>query len=359
MSAEAQRPSGCREERRAAETRPAPECPAMPEDAGGNARTGTKRSGKSETDRCGDRCVRRGGQDGGPDRGPAAGAVAAGDAAPAFDLVLAVGPGRSGTTFLYRSLNAHPGFCAPEIKEAHCYRSARRLERALGDLRGSGAVLLDVSDTAWSDPRLGRVRALVAGGVRILVVVLLRRHRDRARSVIAYRRSRVLPALPALLPGGGGLERAAERDALTPAALERILALGADVLIVDFEALAARPGSVLDAIAQLCGVRPFGDVDATAANRAAAARSVPLAAMAKLAAVALRALGARRTLQALKDDPRVVGAVFRPLDRAEMPALSAAAAARLDRLEAECRAAVAAAGEPLGEGIWLARGAAR
>ena len=81
--------------------------------------------------------------------------------------------------------------------------------------------------------------------------------------------------------------------------------------------------------------------------------------MAKLAAWALRAAGARRTLQALKDDPRLVRLVFRPAGADELPALSEAAAARLDRCEAECRAAVAAAGEPLGDGLWLARAAPR
>ena len=125
-----------------------------------------------------------------------AGAHARCGAGPAYGYVLAVGLSRSGTTFLYRRLNAHPGFSAPEIKEAHYYRSARRLERALGGLRDSGAMLLDVADTAWSDPRLAEVSVL-AGRYRILVVVLLRRHRDRVRSTMAYRRSRVLPALPA------------------------------------------------------------------------------------------------------------------------------------------------------------------
>ncbi len=105
-------------------------------------------------------------------------------AGPAYDYVLAAGPGRSGITFLYRALNAHPGFSAPEIKEAHYCRSARRLERTLGDLRGSGAMLLDVADTAWSDPRLAAVAALVRGGRRILVVVLMRRHRDWAPSTM-------------------------------------------------------------------------------------------------------------------------------------------------------------------------------
>ena len=274
---------------------------------------------------------------------------------PAYDYVLAVGPGRSGTTFLYRALNAHPGFCAPEIKEAHYYRSARRLERALARVRGSGAMLLDVADTAWSDPRLARVAAPAEAGMRILIVVLLRRHRDRARSTMAYRRSRVLPALPALLAGRGGLERAAERDALTAAVLKRIFALGADVLTVEFETLAVRPRAVLDALARLCGADPFGPLDTAPVNRAARARFAPLAAAAKLAAWTLRTLGARRALQALKDDPRIVGLVFRPADPAELPALSGAAAARLDRRHAACLAAVEAASEPLGEGLWLAR----
>ena len=270
-----------------------------------------------------------------------------------YDYVLAVGPSRSGTTFLYRRLNAHAAFSAPQIKEAYYYRSARRLERALVTLRRSGAMLLDVADTAWSDPRLVRVAAL---GCRILIVVLLRRHRDWARSTMAYRRSRVFPALPALLAGRGGQERAAVRDSLTPAALVRIFALGADVLTIDFEVLAGRPRTVFDAMAQLCRTQPFCCVGAEPVNRAEWARFPPLAAAAKLAAVMLRGLGARRLLQALKDEPRIVGLFFRPPRAAERPVLSDAAAAGLDRRYAACLAAVEAASERLDEGLWLARG---
>ena len=131
--------------------------------------------------------------------------------APAYDYVLAVGPGRSGTTLLYRLLAAHPQFSSPGIKEAHCYRSARRLERALARPRGTGAILLDVADTAWSDPRLVRVSAIAESGTRILVVLLLRRHAERARSLIAYRLSRALPALPACsrAPAGWNARRSA------------------------------------------------------------------------------------------------------------------------------------------------------
>lgn len=277
----------------------------------------------------------------------------------AYDYVLAVGPSRSGTTFLYRQLVAHPAFAAPDIKEAHYYRSPRRLERALRTARASGAMLLDVADTAWADPRLEAVAGLVRSALRVLVVVLLRRHRDQARSVMGYRRSRVLPALPALLAGPGGLERAAVRGSLTPEALARLFALGADVLVVELAALAAAPRRVLDAVAHLCGAEPFpfARVDAAPVNRAQVPRSVPLAAAAKLAAWTLRTLGARRLLQALKDDPRLVRLVFRPARAGELPALSDAAAARLDRREAACRAAVEAACAPLGEGLWLARGA--
>ena len=168
----------------------------------------------------------------------------------------------------------------------------------------------------------------------------------------------MLPAVPAWPAGGGGLERAALRGNLTPEALERIFALGADVLAVEFQALAADPGRSLDAVARLCGTDPFGRVEAEVVNRAQAARSVPLAAAAKLAARAMRSLGAQSLLQALKDEPRLVRLVFRPARPGELPGLSETAAACLDRCQAACRAAVAAACEPLGTGLWLARGGA-
>lgn len=275
---------------------------------------------------------------------------------PVYDYLLVVGPSRSGTTYLYRALNAHSAFHAPEIKEGYYYRSRRRLARALDGLCGTGTMLLDVADTAWSDQRLGRVRGLVADGRRVLVVVLLRQQADQALSTMAYRRSRVLPAVPELLNGRGGLERAAVRDTLTVEALERIFALDVDVLIIGFDALVSEPRQTLDVVARLCGAPPFAHIDPAPINPAQVARFAPLAALAKLAATALRTLGMRRALQALKDDARVVGLVFRPARAAELPVLSKAAAECLDQRYAACVAAVEAAGEPLGAGVWIVHG---
>ena len=138
--------------------------------------------------------------------------------------------------------------------------------------------------------------------------------------MLAYRKSRVLPALPALMAGPGGLERAVVRDALTAAALERIFALGADVLAIEFEALTGEPAGRCSTRWRGCaGPRPFGRIDKAPVNPAERARFAPLAAATKLAAWALRAAGARRTLQALKDDPRLVRLVFRPACADELP----------------------------------------
>ena len=268
----------------------------------------------------------------------------------AYDYVLVVGPGRSGSTFLYRQLNAHPAFAAPEIKEGYYYRSARRLERARRRLRG--AVLLDVANVAWADPRLAAVARLRRRGHRILVVVLLRQHRERAVSVIGYRLCRVPFA------GARAAERAALREILTAPALERIFALGADVLAVRFDTLVGEPRAVLDAVAGLCGTARFESVGTAPVNVSMRARHAVLVAAGKLAAVVLRAAGARRLLQALKDEPRIVGLFFRPARPGERVVLGAAAGARLDRQFDACLAAVEAACEPLGDGLWFASGGA-
>ena len=138
---------------------------------------------------------------------------------------------------------------------------------------GPGAVLLDVANLAWRDPALPRIDALPGLGVRAPVVVLLRRHAARAASMIAFRRSSVLPWR---LAGARRLERAVLADMLTPAALERILALDADVLTVGFEALTRDTACVLDCNTRICGTPPIAAPGAE--NPSVAARSAAAAA---------------------------------------------------------------------------------
>ena len=280
----------------------------------------------------------------------------AGIAAPAYDYVLAVGPGRSGSTLLYRLLNAHPAFEAPAIKEGHYYRSPRRFERARRRLDGAGAMLLDVANTAWADPRLARVVKLGRRGHRVLLIVLLRRHRERAVSVIAYRRSRVVSAM---FTSRRGLERAALEESLTASALERLLGLGADVLTISFPALTGRPVEVLETIAGLCATPGFEPPPAVPVNESVRARHRLLTGAGKLAALALRGVGAHRALQALKDRPGVMGVFFVPAARGASATLGAAAAAALDAHYEGCLATLAAQCEPLGDGLWFTPGAAR
>ena len=265
-----------------------------------------------------------------------------------YDYVLVAGPGRSGSTFLYRLLAAHPAFAAPAIKEGGYYRGVRRFERAR--LGASSAILLDAANLAWNDPALVNLAALARRGHRILVVVLLRRHSERAASVIAFRRSRVLPAL---FLSARGQERAALRDSLTPAALERIHGLGVDVLTLAFETLTTEPGTVLGIMARLCATAPFGSPAPAPVNPSVAARNRALAGAGKLAAVLLRRAGAHRLLQRLKDDPRIMRLFFRPAGAPDRVRLGAGAAACLDRRFEACLGTVEDAGERLTTGVWF------
>ena len=269
------------------------------------------------------------------------------------DYLLVVGPGRSGSEFLYRRLKGHPAYAFPEIKEGYYYRSPRAFRKARA--RAGGRVLVDVANLGYRDAALAPgVRALLAEGVRVLLVVLLRDHRERARSMIAFRRSR--GEVSALL-GARRLETAVVADRLTPARLRAIHALDADVLALCFDALTADATAALDCLAALCGTAPFVDgTEEGAVNEAVRARVPPFAAAGKLAALALRRLGWRRTLQRLKDSRRLRTFFFAPLDGADAaPPLSDASARLLDECGRECRAAVAEASERLRPGVFLRR----
>ena len=276
---------------------------------------------------------------------------------PSFDYLLVVGPGRSGSTFFYQLVNRHAAFSAPRIKEGCYYRSPGRFEKAMREVRqGTSTILLDVANLAWRDPALpGGVKALMGRGYRVLLVVLLRDHRARAASMAQHRRSR---GFPTALLGRRVLERAIVRNSLTPEDLSKVLSLGADVLVVEFETLTGNAADVLGHLARLCGTAGFGQPDADPVNPTVQARNVILSGTGKLAATVLRRAGCLRLLQRLKDNPRVMRFFFRPATGDTEPEFSNGTGALLAELSASCRRTAKSRGERLAEGLWLVRATA-
>ncbi len=269
-----------------------------------------------------------------------------------YDYLLVVGPGRSGSEFLYRLLREHPSFVFPEIKERRYYRSPRAFRRALKRLDGRGQILCDVANLAYADAKLSRsVDALREEGFGVLLVALLRDHRDRAISMMQFRRSRA--ELSALL-GARRLEEAVVRDRLTPERLADIFKIDADVLTLSFSALTEDTGAVMDVLPSLCGAPKFDRTPRQAVNRAVRARSLWLSAFGRWCGVALRRLGLRRLLQRIKENKAVHRAFFVPLaDDAERPRLSEESLEILDASAVECRRIVENTSRRVSEGIYL------
>ena len=272
----------------------------------------------------------------------------------AYDYLLVVGPGRSGSEFLYRLLRDHPSFVFPEIKERYYYRSPRAFRRVRKRLDGlgRGRVLCDVANLAYADAKLSRgVEALWEEGFRILLVVLLRDHRDRAISMMRFRRSR---AEPSALLGARRLEAAVVRDRLTSERLADVFRTNADVLTLSFSALTEDTGAVMDVLPSLCGVQKFDRIPRRAVNRAVGPRSLWLSAFGHWCGFALRHLGCRRLLQRIKENKVVNKAFFVPLaDDVQRPRLSEESLKRLDASAVACRWMVEDSSRQVGEGIYL------
>ncbi len=271
-----------------------------------------------------------------------------------YDYLLVVGPGRSGSEFLHRLLRGHPSFAFPEIKERRYYRSPGAFRRARKrlDAQGPGQVLCDVANLAYADAGLPRgVEALREEGFRILLVALLRDHRDRALSMMQFRKSR--GELSALL-GPRRLEAAVVRDRLTSERLADIYRTDADVLTLSFSALTRDTGAVLDVLASLCGTPGFDRVPLQAVNQAVGARHLWLSAFGSWCALALRRLGFRRLLQRIKENEAVNRVFFVPLaGDAERPSLSVESMRLLDASAIACRWMVNDSSKRVGEGIYL------
>lgn len=255
------------------------------------------------------------------------------------DYLLVVGPGRSGSDFLYRILRAHPDFAFPEIKEGMYYRSVRAFRRARAKIHPTGQLLCDIANDAYRDRKLlSGVRALQQQGISILVMVLLRHHRERAVSSIRFRKSR---GRPTALLGARHLEQAVVRDRLTPKLLEGIFALDVDILTVGFSTLVEDTERVLANLASLCGTEPFDSAAKEPVNVSTRARFVWLSTVGWLCAVALRRLGLARQLQRIKDSNRINRLFFKPLARGrDEVRLSDGAVHILDDAHSQCWALV-------------------
>ena len=270
---------------------------------------------------------------------------------PAYDYLLAVGPGRSGSEFLYRLLRGHPSFVFPEIKERYYYRSPRAFRRTWKRL-ARGQLVCDVANLAYADAALSSgVETLREEGFRLLLVVLLRDHRARAVSMMRFRKNRA--ELSALF-GVRRLEAAVVRDRLTSEHLSRVFQTNADVLTLSFAALTAHADAVMDVLPALCGVPKFEHTTPQAVNQAVAARSLWLSAFGRWCALALRNLGCRRLLQRMKENKMVNNAFFVPLaNDAEKPGLSGESLKMLDASAVACRRIVENSSRQVREGIYL------
>ena len=270
------------------------------------------------------------------------------------DYLLVVGPGRSGSDFLYRILRAHPDFAFPEIKEGAYYRSVRAYRRGRAKVHPPGKLLCDIANDAYHDPKLlPGVRSLQQQGVSILIMVLLRNHRDRALSAMRFRKSR---GRPSALLGAQHLERSVVRHRLTPRMLEEIFSLDVDILTVDFATLVGETGHFLATLADLCGTAPLDDVPTEPVNVSTRARFVWLSTLGWLSAVALRRLGLASLLQRIKDSRLVGKLFFKPLVAGQEEIRLADRSARiLDEAHRDCWSVVTGLSAKEHEGLFLRR----
>ena len=269
-----------------------------------------------------------------------------------YDYLLIAGPGRSGTELLYLNMSRHPDLRFPEAKEGGYYRRPARIPRASSE----AGILTDISNLAYNDAALAEgVSAARRAGRRILIVITLREHRDRAVSMIRFRKSR--GEFSAWF-GDARLERSVIRDRLTRADLEAIYDLEADILAIRFDSLIENPKRALNAIAGLCGVPPFGEVEGGLVNESLRPRFFPLSAAAKLMALTMRRIGLRKPLQRIKDSdiPRKV--LFAPItesEKRETAILQESSARLLARSYKECMEMIEQRSERVDEGVFVRR----
>ena len=269
-----------------------------------------------------------------------------------YDYLLAVGPGRSGTEFLYRIFKSHPNLAFPEIKEGGYYRSPKAYGRAHQRNRNDKEILCDIANFAYRDPALSwGVELLQADGAKILLMVIIRNHQDRALSMMRFRRSR--GEYSALL-GNKYLEKATVRDRLLPHRLKDLFDINVDVMTVSFSTLTQDTGRFLDALSAICGIQKFDEIPQDAVNESVRARFIPLSAVGKICSFFLRKLGFRSFLQRLKDSETIKKIFFIPLNNGMNGVkLSEDSLQKLESAYDECCSIIEDQSERLGEGVYF------
>ena len=270
-----------------------------------------------------------------------------------YDYLLVVGPGRSGSEYLYQILKNHADFAFPEIKEGAYYRSPKAFKRAWQGLQGKQRKLLcDIENRAYCDPVLfPGVTALGERGLKILLIVLVRDHQERALSMMRFRKSR---GQPSALFGDRRLERSVVRDRLTAERLLSIFRIDADILTICFPALTKETAAMLEVLASLCQTSKFEFVPQTTVNESVSARWTWFSTFGWLCARTLRWLGFKRLVQRIKDSKFVMNAFFTPLSEdGGGLRLSEESRKILGASCSECRLIVENESEQMGEGIYF------
>lgn len=266
-----------------------------------------------------------------------------------YDYLLSVGPGRSGSTFVYQKLKAHPEIEFSGIKEGYLYRSLKGFEKARKRLN-EGLILADISNRAYRDPLLGRgIKIIRNNGYKILLVLLIREHFDRAVSMIRFKRSR---GEFCALWGANYLEKKVVNDQLMPKQLLDIFQMDVDILIVYFPMLTQKTEVFLECLSNLCGISRFNDIEKGRVNESVCARHVLLSASGKIVALALRKAGCISLLQALKGSNFVKKLFFIKLPKDDF-SLSKKNRELLNDLYSECCSVVHSFSDRIGEKIYF------
>ncbi len=272
-----------------------------------------------------------------------------------YDYLLVVGPGRSGSDFLYQNLKNHPAMVFPEIKEGRYYKSPRRFRGTIDQLNcDTRRILVDITTRGYRDLSLIEgIRAQKVNGYRILIIVLLRDHLDRALSAMLFRKSR---GERSALFGMSKLEDAVVRDRLTKQNLLDIYELDVDVLAVHFSTLTNDTEAVLEVLASLCGTSEFGTVERLVINESVRARNILFSAFGKAVAIAMRKLGFKRLLQRVKDNQSVKKLFFVQLSEDEDKlTMSEKSTELLKTSFSECCSIIENASDKIREGIYFRR----